>query len=81
VALVRRVRQGTGKALTIRFSVHRFDENHKQVFEKGLSAPWPWSEAQTLPGLFLKLMYEMDQWLTEQEASAARDAASRFRQN
>lgn len=60
------------KCLVMRLAAVRKGVGADKYFERGVSCSWPWSEAQTMAGAWLKLAIQLDELLTEEEARGAK---------
>lgn len=73
------VRQVRGIALDVRVRFRRRSNRGGDYwYERGCSAHFPCVQNRTLAGLLLRLAYELDQKLTEEEQEAKRSAQAGF---
>jgi len=65
------VREGTGKAFTVRCAAWASDGKGNWYDRRGVSEPWPHTDARTFVGLLYRLLMDLEDDLTAEEASAA----------
>lgn len=61
----------SGKAFNVRCAAWKLQKNGSWIDGRGVSLPWPYSECRTFSGLLLRLVHDLDQALTDDEARAA----------
>jgi hypothetical protein len=64
--------QNVSKAFNVRCAAWKSSKKGDWYDSRGVSLPWPYSECRTFSGLLYRLVYDLDQALTDDEAKQAK---------